>query len=159
MKKLIVLLLVVATGFSCGPSKTVQQSRKVLKGYWNLDNISYDRAGTYKVTLLNDASADCFEGSTWRFIPNNNTGNYTIDNPDCPTGERNFRFSIAEVDANSGLYDFMLKPTDAKGKSADNSGVRIRLAHLDDNSMRWEQTVSMDGSPFTITMSFSKIQD
>lgn len=159
MKKLIVLLLVVATGFSCGPSKTVQQSRKVLKGYWNLDNISYDRAGTYKVTLLNDASADCFEGSTWRFIPNNNTGNYTIDNPDCSTGERNFRFSIAEVDANSGLYDFMLKPTDAKGKSADNSGVRIRLAHLDDNSMRWEQTVSIDGSPFTITMSFSKIQD
>lgn len=159
MKKLIVLLLVVATGFSCGPSKTVQQSRKVLKGYWNLDNISYDRTGTYKVTLLNDATADCFEGSTWRFIPNNNTGNYTIDNPDCSTGERNFRFSIAEVDANSGLYDFMLKPTDAKGKSDDNSGVRIRLAQLDDSSMRWEQTVSMDGSPFTITMSFSKIQD
>ena len=159
MKKLIVLLLVVATGFSCGPSKTVQQSRKVLKGYWNLDNISYDRAGTYKVTLLNDATADCFEGSTWRFIPNNNTGNYTINNPNCSTGERNFRFSIAEVDANSDLYDFMLKPTDAKGKSDDNSGVRIRLAQLDDSSMRWEQTVSMDGSPFTITMSFSKIQD
>jgi len=57
------------------------------------------------------------------------------------------------------LYDFLLKPTNAKGKSETNAGYRLRLAQLNDSSMRWEQTVSLDGKPFKINMNFSKIQD
>src|SRR5690554_6617371 len=86
MKKIILLAIVAATTLmSCGTPKIVHESRKVLKGYWNLDNISYDSSGTFNITVFNDTSAECFEGSTWRFIPNNNTGRYTIDNMDCPT--------------------------------------------------------------------------
>lgn len=154
------MLAVIATvALSCGTPKTVQESKKVLKGYWSLDDVSYDSSGTFNVTLFNDTSAECFEGSSWRFIPNNNTGNYNIDNADCPTGQRNFIFSIVEIDPTSGLYDFMLKPTDARGKSEDKVGFRLRLAQLSENNMRWEQTVSLDGKPFTIKMDFSKIQE
>ena len=159
MKKLFLLALVVVTAFSCGAPKTVQESKKVLKGYWSLDNISYDRPGTFNVTVFDDTSAECFEGSTWRFIPNNNTGRYTIEDSNCPTGERNFIFTIVEIDPASGLYDFMVKPTNAKGKSEDNSGFRLHLAQLSDNSMRWEQSVPLEGKPFKIKMNFSKIQE
>lgn len=159
MKKIFILALIAATAYSCGPSKTVQESRKVIKGYWNLDNVTYDSAGTFNVTMFNDTSVECFEGSTWRFIPNNNTGRYNIDNPDCPTGERNFIFTIQEINADTGLYDFMLKPTNEKGKSETNAGFRLRLAQLNDSSMRWEQTVSLDGKPFKININFSKIND
>src|SRR5690554_1812342 len=160
MKKIILLAIVAATTLmSCGTPKIVQESRKVLKGYWNLDNISYDRSGTFNITVFNDTSAECFEGSIWRFIPNNNTGRYTIDNMDCPTGERNFIFTIVEIDPASGLYDFMVKPTNAKGKSEDNSGYRLHLAQLSENNMRWEQTVSLEGRQFKIMMDFSKIQE
>ncbi len=149
----------LATAFSCGVPKTVQESKKVIKGYWTLDNVSYGSSGTYNVTLFNDTSVECFEGSSWRFIPNNNTGNYTIDNSNCPTGERNFVFTIVEIDPASGLYDFMIKPTNTKGKSEDNSGFRVQLAQLNENSMRWEQTVNLDGKPFKINMNFSKIKE
>lgn len=159
MKKLFVLAVVVMTAISCGVPKTVSESRKIIKGYWALDNITYSESGEFNVSLLGDTSKECFEGSTWRFIPNNNTGVYTINNGECPTGDRNFIFTIQEVDPTTGLYDFLLKPTNAKGKSPDNTGFRLRLAQLNESSMRWEQTVSLEGSPFTINMNFTKINE
>jgi hypothetical protein len=156
MKKIIALSLLVGLFYACGTPKTVIESRKVIKGYWNLNDVSLSESGTFNITLLRDTSMECFEGSSWRFIPNNNTGIYTINNGDCPTGDRHFIFDIQEMDPSTGLYDFLLKPTDEKKKSEDNRGFRLRLTQLNDSSMRWEQTVSLEGKPFTISMNFSK---
>lgn len=140
---------------SCGP-KVVRTSKKVIKGQWELSNISYSETGTYNVLLLNDAKKDCFVGSQWEFIPNNNTGNYTIANSACDSGSRYFIFTIQEVDDQTGLYDFLLKPTDEKCKSETNRGFRLKLASLSDINMQWQQTVQVDGEPFTIFMNFNK---
>lgn len=156
MKKMFLLTLVVIIGLSCNPPKVVQDSYKVMKGYWTLDEITYDAPGNYNITLLNDATAACFEGSTWRFIPNNNTGNYTIENSECDSGERHFIFTVQEIDKETGLYHFMLKPTNEKRKSDSNAGYRLELAQLGDYSMTWQQTVQVEGQPFTINMRFSK---
>ncbi len=158
MKRIALLTFILAVAASCGP-KTVQQSKKVIKGYWSLDEITYSEQGTFNITMMRDTSKECFEGSSWRFIPNNNTGTYTINNGDCPTGDRYFIFTIQEIDPTTGLYDFLLKPTNEKKKSEDNTGFRYRLAKLSNSSMTWEQTVSLDGSPFTISMNFSKISE
>lgn len=155
MKKLLLLLLAIGL-VSCGTSKTVRTSKKVIKGEWTLNSITYSEAGTYNVNLLNDASKVCFEGSSWQFIPNNNTGVYTINNASCATGARNFVFTIQEIDPETGLYDFLLKPTDEKHKSETNQGFRLRLKALSEVDMQWQQTVSVDGKPFTITMNFKK---
>jgi hypothetical protein len=157
MKKLPLIIIVISVLAACGP-KTVQQSKKVLKGYWTLDNITYSESGTFNVNMFNDTSKECFEGTSWRFIPNNNSGIYTVNNGDCLTGERNFIFTIQEMNKDTGLYDFLLKPTDAKHKSADGSGFRLRLTRLDGNTMQWQQTVNLDGKPFKINMNFSKTE-
>jgi hypothetical protein len=154
--KRIILFLFTLTLISCGSSKTVRVSKKVIKGDWTLSSITYSTAGKYNVTLLNDTSKDCFEGSTWKFIPNNNTGTYTINETSCSTGTRNFVFTIQEVNKETGLYDFLLKPTDEKQKSETNQGFRLSLTSLTDTIMQWQQTVSVDGKPFTITMNFTK---
>jgi len=135
MKKLILILIPLIL-LSCGSSKTVRQSKQVIKGEWFLSSITYNQSGTYKVSLLNDASKECFEGSTWQFIPNNNTGNYTINNAGCSSGKRFFIFTIQEIDESAGLYDFLLKPTNEKGKSeTNNSGFRMQLKALSDTNM------------------------
>lgn len=154
--KRIALLTLCLCFVACGP-KVVRESKKVIKGSWSLSNISYSESGTFNVMLLNDASKDCFEGSSWNFIPNNNTGNYSINASDCPTGDRYFIFTIQEVDAQTGLYDFLLKPTNAKGKSDTNQGFRLKLSALSDTAMQWQQTVMLEGSPFTISMNFTKL--
>jgi hypothetical protein len=156
MKKLTLLFLLASLVFACGTPKTVQESRKVIKGYWTLDEVTYSEEGNFLIQLLNDTSKECFEGSSWRFIPNNNTGVYTISDSNCPTGDRNFIFVIQEVDQATGLYDFLLKPTNEKKKSENNVGFRMHLTQLTNNNMKWEQTVSLEGKPFNIVMNFSK---
>ncbi|WP_372755974.1 lipocalin family protein [Mariniflexile sp.] len=155
MKK-IFLFFVAISVLSCGSSKTVRVSKKVIKGDWVLNSITYNQSGNYNVTLLNDASKACFEGSTWSFVPNNNTGAYTINDPSCATGERHFVFTIQEVDAETGLYDFLLKPTNEKHKSETNQGFRLKLSALSDTDMVWQQSVNVSGSAFTLNMNFSK---
>lgn len=156
MRNLILLLLTMSL-LSCGASKTVRDSKKTIKGDWTLNSINYSEVGAFNVTLLNDVSKACFEGSTWKFIPNNNTGIYTINNATCSIGDRYFVFTIQEIDEQTGLYDFLLKPTNEKGKSETNQGFRLRLSALSDTSMQWQQTVNVEGSPFVITMNFSKL--
>ena len=157
MKKLI-LYLIIGSLLSCGSSKVVKQSEKTIKGNWSLSSITYSKTGDYDVTLLNDTSKECFEGSLWQFIPNNNTGLYNISNTSCNTGERYFNFAIQEIDEVTGYYDFLLKPTNEKGKSETNSGFRMRLTSLSETSMQWQQTVSTNGAPFIINMNFTKSQ-
>ncbi|MGM5469277.1 lipocalin family protein [Flavobacteriaceae bacterium LMO-SS05] len=156
MKRVILLLLAIGL-FSCSSSKTLRQSKTIIKGSWTLNSVTYDKAGKYNVTLLNDTSKDCFEGSTWQFVPNNNTGTYTINESSCSTGIRNFIFTIQEEHAETGLYDFMLKPTNEKYKSDTNQGFRLNLKALSETLMQWQQTLIVDGAPFTITMNFNKI--
>ena len=146
----------ISSVISCGTSKTVKESKKVIKGDWILNNITFSEYGTFKVIFFNDAAKNCLEGSTWQFIPNNNTGTYTINETSCSTGPRNFVFTIQEVNKETGLYDFLLKPTNEKQKSETNQGFRLSLTSLTDTIMQWQQTVSVDGKPFIITMNFNK---
>ena len=155
MKKLIILIL-ITTLFSCGTSKVVRESEKVIKGNWSLTSITYSKTGDYNVTLLNDTSKECFENSKWQFIPNNNTGLYSIINANCDNGERYFNFTIQDVDENTGYYDFLLKPTNEKGKSENNQGFRFRLTQLSEFDMQWQQTVRVNNEPFIINMNFIK---
>ena len=155
--KQILLYFIMITLLSCGGTKTVRQSKKVMKGDWTLSSITYNQPGTFNVKLLNDASKECFEGSTWQFIPNNNTGNYTINSSNCSSGMRYFIFTIQEIDETTGLYDFLLKPTNEKKKSeTNNSGFRLQLAQLSDTNMQWQQSTYLEGKPFTINMNFTK---
>lgn len=151
------MLLIFAIGLvGCGSSKTVRDSKKTIKGDWTLSTITFSKTGKYNVTLFNDTSKNCFEGSTWQFVPNNNTGTYTINDLTCSTGVRNFVFTIQEVNSETGLYDFLLKPTDERHKSDTNQGFRLTLKTLSDTTMQWQQTIMVDGEPFIINMNFTK---
>ncbi|GAA3560653.1 lipocalin family protein [Snuella lapsa] len=147
MKKIILILLTIGI-VSCGASKTVRDSKKSIKGDWTLSTITYSKTGKYNVTLFNDTTKDCFEGSSWKFIPNNNTGTYAINESSCSTGIRNFVFTIQEVNAKTGLYDFLLKPTNEKNKSENNQGFRLKLSSMSETDMQWEQTGDLAKSLF-----------
>lgn len=156
MKINIALFIIASVLVSCATPKTIKDSKKVMKGDWVLNTVTYDQDGDYRISLLGDQSKDCFEGSTWRFIPNNNTGTYSIEAAGCDVGARNFVFSIQEIDATTGYYDFLLKPTDERGKSETNRGFRMRLSQLSETTMTWQQYLTVDGKPFTLNMNFTK---
>lgn len=156
MKKLILMVFAIIL-LSCGGSKVVNTAEKTMKGNWSLSSITYNKIGTYNVKLLDDVSKECFEASTWEFIPNNHTGTYSIINADCATGDRYFNFTVQEINYEAGHYDFLLKPTNEKGKSDTNQGFRMKITLLTETEMQWEQTVTVDGAPFIINMNFTKL--
>lgn len=151
MKK-IILLAISIIFFSCGASKNVRNQEKTIKGNWTLTKITYSKTGNYNVTLFKDALAGCFIGSSWKFVPNNNTGVYTINDNNCNAGERNFVFVIEEVNDISGYYDFLLKPDN----NENNIGFRVSLKELNETFMLWQQNLIIDGEPFLINMNFTK---
>lgn len=159
MKKIIFLLIAAVFVVSCGPSRTATEARKTFRGDWVLNSITYpNNPGNFNVTLFNDASASCFQGSMWSFVSNNNTGTYTLQGPTCNAGERYFNWSIDEENTPEGMYDFLLKPTDANNRSTTGGqGFRINLVSLSDATMTWEQTVTLEGKPFVIRMDFTKL--
>lgn len=164
MKKILGLLWVGILALSCSTPGVVVKSTKgtraagkVIRGEWVLNSITYNQSGKFDVTLLQDASADCFQGSTWKFVNNNFRGTYQIEKDgECISGKRHFIFVVQEVDKNNGYYDFLLKPTNEKYQSPSNTGIRLHLAHLSETEMVWEQTLNVGGKPFVISMNFSK---
>lgn len=152
----VMALLLVACG---GTSKVAKEARKTFDGEWMLTNITYpNNQGEFDVTLFNEASASCFTNSTWDFVSNNNRGNYSVSGTGCDGGMNYFIWSIDEENTAMGMYDFLLKPTNESYKSTTgNQGFRLNLKSISDTSMIWEQTVQLEGSPFTIRMNFTKV--
>lgn len=152
----ILLLLIASTMLSCGSSKAVRDSEKTLKGDWMLDNMSSTIIGELEFTIFGQSSRNCIIGSSWEFIPNNNTGSYIESGTECNLDKNYFVFSINEVDETSGFYDFLLKPTNKKGKSETNKGYRLELVSLTENTMVWKHTFNFEGKPMTLTFNFTK---
>lgn len=151
MKNLIVVALSLIL-FSCGATKNVRTKEKIIKGNWTLNKIVYSKTGDYKVTMFKDSPKECFEGSSWKFVPNNNTGTYAINSTNCVSGERDFIFVVQEIDAASGYYDFLLKPKNSENKE----GFRLQLTELSETTMQWKQYLNVDGTQFIINMNFTK---
>jgi hypothetical protein len=112
--------------------------------------------GELNFTIFGQSSRDCTIGSSWEFIPNNNTGSYIESGSGCNTEKNYFVFSIDEVDESSGFYDFLLKPTSKNGKSETNKGYRLELVSLSEYTMVWKHTINFEGRPATLTFTFNK---
>lgn len=157
MNKTIILFALTIIISACATTKTERAYKKVINGNWTLNTITYNEEGTYNIILWEDATKDCFEGSTWQFVSNNNTGIYNIYDSNCTTGDRYFVFTIQEIDKETGLYDLLLKPTNEKHKSETKKGFRLKLSALTENIMQWQQTVIVEGKPFIISINFNKL--
>ncbi|MFV8225810.1 lipocalin [Christiangramia aquimixticola] len=159
MKKILILIVTATFLASCGTSKVAKEARKTFDGNWILTGVTYpNNPGDFNVTLFNEASASCFRNSSWDFVSNNNRGTYSVTGSGCDGDTNYFIWSIDEENNSAGVYDFLLKPTNNNYKSTTgNQGFRLNLKSLSESNMVWEQTVSLDGSPFTIRMNFVKL--
>ncbi len=152
---MILVFVLVGTLISCGVTKTERQSRHSLKGDWSLSNVTYPgSSGFVDVTLFEDASTKCFRNSDWHFIPNNSSGNYQLYKSDCAPGTRNFHWNIMQGE--DGNYYFTLKPEADVNARRVKSGYRLKVVRLDGTQMVLDETVSYNGKPFVIRLTFNK---
>ena len=98
MKK-VLLTGMIGTLFavSCSSANQAQNARAdfmKLKGSWEISSVDYDKQ--YKIKPFDEgADAQCFVGSQWNLVPNNNTGSYALaGGGDCPTVTRAIKFDV-----------------------------------------------------------------
>lgn len=88
MRKLILLFIFSFAIISC-KSKSVTntkldiKSEVAIKGNWNITSVSYPGSDVIKVMSFDLADSKCFIGSTWKFVSNNNKGNFALNSPSC----------------------------------------------------------------------------
>ncbi len=157
MKHSIIAFVVSLLLFSCSTTKDVRDDRKVVDGTWTLNDVGYeDNDGDFKAKLFDDASAVCFEGSTWFFRNNNSTGSYTIQPGSlCSGGERNIRWSI--IDSQGGGQQLQFKYIDEKKNDIyGRTGYRLDVVSITPSQMTLKSNVSVDGNPISVVYKFSR---
>lgn len=143
--------------FSCSTTKQVRDDRSTVDGTWTLNDVGYEgNEGDFKAKLFDDASAVCFEGSTWFFRNNNSTGSYTIQPGSlCSGGERNIRWSIIENQGGSQQLQF--KYIDEKKKDIyGRTGYRMDVMSISPSQMTLKSNVTVDGNPVSVVYEFSR---
>jgi hypothetical protein len=59
------------------------KSEVALKGDWEITKVSFVGSEYFKITSFQLADSQCFVGSIWKFISNNNKGEMTLSKSDC----------------------------------------------------------------------------
>lgn len=163
MKNLIYMVLAVLI-VSCSGSKSAssdKMSERTLKGTWELNNIRFvGEEGLYKADLFGLADSPCFKGSDWVFIPNNNTGKFTLEGSDrCEAGSHRIIWSFRDM--GDGNTQFQFKYVDSKNKPIDGkyTGYRANIDVLTSTNMVLRVKSNYQGSAFDIVLTMDKTSD
>lgn len=157
MKKLIVLGVLSILFCSCKPKQTVtntkvdNKSQVAIKGNWTLTSVAYPGSDYIKVTSFQIADSKCFEGSTWKFISNNDSGQMSLTNSNCVAFSSSIKWYVNKEG------QFILKILDAgeKAKKA-RDGYILALAAQTQDSFQLIDKINVGGKITNVVYQFNK---
>nr|WP_315151132.1 lipocalin family protein [uncultured Flavobacterium sp.] len=168
MKKVITLLIVVVLFFGCkGSSSTAsapvksepvantkldKTSQVAIKGDWKINKVTYPGSDYFKVDSFGIADSQCFVGSNWNFISNNNKGYMSIATANCPAFSSPIVWSINK----DGMFVLKIVETGVKSKTV-TQGYLLRVANQTENSFQLIDKIDVGGQKKDITYQFEKI--
>lgn len=156
MKKIFFLTALSLVLLSCKTSsitdKKLDKSAQVaVKGNWILASVTYPGSEYIKVNSFDIADSKCFEGSTWKFVSNNNKGNMALTKFDCPV----FSSPITWFINTNG--EFILKVLDAGEKAKKvRAGYMLRVANQSDNSFQLVDKITVGGKLTDVVYQFQR---
>lgn len=133
-------------------AKLDNSAQKLIKGNWTITKVSYTGQEYFKVTSFDIADSQCFVGSAWNFISNNNTGNFALNSANC-TG---FSSPITWFVNEEG--NFVLKILNENKARKTESGFVLKIQNQTENSFELVNSANVDtkGSKINITYRFEK---
>ena len=155
MKK-VLLTGMIGTLFavSCSSANQAQNARAdfmKLKGSWEISSVDYEKG--YKIKPFDEgADAQCFVGSQWNLVPNNNTGSYSLSGGgDCPTVTRAIKFDVSKD------KEFSFKVIDAGVKAKNvTAGYVLDFQNQTPTSFTLVQNVPFEGKILKVYYNFTK---
>ncbi|MFC5684609.1 hypothetical protein ACYE2N_06980 [Flavobacterium sp. MAHUQ-51] len=157
MKKIFLVAAFALTLFSCKTSsvtatKLDRGTQVGMKGNWVISSVTYPGSNYIKVNSFQLADSKCFEGSTWKFISNNNKGEMALTKYDCPV----FSSPITWFVNSNG--EVVLKILDAGEKARKvRDGYVLRVANLTESSFQLIDKIDVGGKLTDVVYQFQRV--
>lgn len=154
MKKLIALCFLSVFVFACKSNPTTKldmKSEVAIKGNWVVTSVNYPGSDVIKVSSFEIADSQCFVGSTWKFISNNNKGDMALTKSGCPA----FSSPITWYINKEG--NFVMKMLDAGEKAKRvREGYMLRVANQTENSFQLIDRINVGGNMADVVYHFQR---
>lgn len=156
MKKIILIVLFSVAIIGCKSksatsTKLDTKSEIALKGSWEITKVVYPNSDVIKVTSFDVADSKCFIGSTWKFVSNNNKGNFALNSPDCTA----FTSPITWYINNEG--NFVMKILDESTAKKIKTGYILRIANQTKTSFELIDVINLAGKMTDVVYQFEKL--
>jgi hypothetical protein len=159
MKKVIVffgLLLLFSACKTKAPLAVVpvsvdRRSQVAIKGDWTINSVTYAGSDMFKITCFDIADSKCFEGSTWKFISNNDSGEMALNQENCP----NFSSKIKWYVNKEGQFVLKFLADGIKAKKMQQ-GYILKIKDQTMESFKLEETINIGGKLTPIIYQFRK---
>lgn len=149
MKKVLFLCMCVIALASC--SSLDQKSQVGIKGNWTISSVSYPGSDYIKVTSFDVADSQCFVGSSWTFVSNNNSGTMSLNNSGCPSFSSPIKWTVTKDGA------FTLKITEGEKAKRVTQGYYLQLRNQTESSFQLVDNVNVGGKTVDVVYQFQKM--
>ncbi|MUV03581.1 hypothetical protein GN157_07645 [Flavobacterium rakeshii] len=149
MKKVLFLCMCVIALASC--SSLDQKSQVGIKGNWTISQVSYPGSDYIKVTSFDVADSQCFVGSSWKFVSNNNTGEMSLAKAGCPSFTSPIVWSVTKEGA------FTLKITEGEKAKRVSQGYFLQVRNQTENSFQLVDKVNVGGKTVDVVYQFNRM--
>lgn len=156
MRKLLLLGAMTLFFASCKSTsatntKVDNTKERLMKGEWVISSVSYVGSEYIKVQSFGLADSQCFEGSTWKFVANNNKGEMALTKPDCMS----FSSPITWFVNKDG--QFVLKVLNAGEKAKKvRDGYVLDVANQTETSFQLIDMINVGGKSTNVVYQFQK---
>lgn len=156
MKKLILLAVFAVTFASCKSTsatntKLDNKTERLMKGDWVISSVSYPGSEVIKVTSFQLADSKCFEGSTWKFVSNNNKGDMALTKAGCAA----FSSPITWFVNKDGQFVLKVLSAGEKAKKV-RDGYVLNVANQTESSFQLIDRIDVGGKMTDVVYQFQK---
>ena len=157
MKKLFLMAVLAVTFASCKSTsatntKVDNKTERLMKGDWVISSVSYPGSEVIKVTSFQLADSKCFEGSTWKFVSNNNKGDMALTKAGCAA----FSSPITWFVNKEGQFVLKVLSAGEKAKKV-RDGYVLNVANQTETSFQLVDKIDVGGKMTDVVYQFEKV--
>jgi hypothetical protein len=148
---LLLILTVSCKSTSATSTKLDRKAQVGIKGDWEITSVTYPSSEFIKVNSFSLADSQCFVGSTWKFISNNNKGEMSLTKANCPS----FSSPITWFVNKEGQFVMKVLNAGEKAKRV-RDGYVLGIANQSENSFQLIDKIDVGGKMTNVVYEFQK---
>ncbi len=157
MKRLLFISLLAVFAIGCKSksattTKLDRSSQTDIKGNWTVSSVSYPGQNYITVNSFGIADSQCFVGSAWKFVSNNNKGTMELTKSGCPA----FSSPITWFVNKDGQFVLKVLSAGEKAKKV-RDGYVLGLANQSETSFQLVDKIDVGGKLTDVIYQFQKV--